>query len=39
MKVGESFVESGQWIIPGFAEGLYMVEAKDGKILWEEASM
>ena len=38
-QVGESVVETGQWIVPGFAEGVYMTEAKDGKIMWEEATM
>ena len=39
LQVGDSVVESGQWILPGFAEGVYMTEAKDGKIRWEEATM
>merc|ERR1719186_2190191 len=31
-QVGDSVVESGQWILPGFAEGVYMTEAKDGRL-------
>ena len=32
-------VESGHWEIAGFGAGLYLVCAKGGNILWEQASL
>lgn len=38
-KVLDTLVESGQWSVPGYAEGLYMSMARNGKVMWEEATM
>merc|ERR1711874_20546 len=36
-KVGDCIVETGQWEVPGFANGLYMKMAQGGKIMFAEA--
>ena len=38
-NIGDSLVESGQWECPGFASGVYMILAKNGKIAWETVTM
>eukprot|EP00092_Neocalanus_flemingeri_P096001 GFUD01122183.1.p1 GENE.GFUD01122183.1~~GFUD01122183.1.p1 ORF type:complete len:119 (+),score=42.57 GFUD01122183.1:108-464(+) len=38
-EVGDALVESGQWEVPGFAAGLYISMARDGRVMWEEATM
>ena len=38
-QVGDGIVESGQWEVPGYANGLYMSLAIAGKVMWEEATM
>ena len=38
-KVEDGMIESGQWEVPGFANGVYMSFAKNGKIMWEAATM
>ena len=37
--IGDGIVESGQWEVPGYANGLYMSLAIGGKVMWEEATM
>ena len=38
-QIGDGIVESGQWEVPGYANGLYMRLAIGGKVMWEEATM
>ena len=39
IKVGDGMIESGQWEVPGFADGVYLSLAVGGRIMWEEAIM
>ena len=37
-QVGDTLVETAQFEVPGFASGCYMVAARGGRVLWEQAA-
>ena len=37
-QIDSQTVESGLFVVPGFGSGTYLVAAKDGKILFEDAT-
>ena len=38
-QLGDLTVESALFVVPGFGSGTYLVAAKDGKVLFEDASL
>ena len=38
-RIGDATVESALFIVPGFGNGTYMAAAKNGEVIWEEATM
>ena len=38
-KLGDSVVESGNWKVTNFGQGVYMHAVEGGQVLWHEITM